>query len=73
MSARDELREELVRPKRLGEYYLPEGAEDLISRVRAEVLREAADEADARAESHTVAAVADMFRRMADAAERGDR
>lgn len=40
--------------------------------LRAEVLREAAVEADARTESHTVRAVADVLRRMADAAEQGE-
>ena len=44
----------------------PLQADDVLARHRDEVLREAADVAESRKESHTVEAVAHVLRRMAE-------
>jgi hypothetical protein len=69
MSARDEAAAEFDAgtPLLVGEQVTAYAAA-----IRAEVLREAADAADSRKESHTVGAVADVLRRMADEAPRDE-
>lgn len=41
MTAREDIRHELTRPKVRGVHYSPEGAEQLLNKYRTEVLREA--------------------------------
>lgn len=72
MSARDELMDKLT-------YDVRQDSEEwrgivaLLDDHRAEVLREAADEMDAHCEKFGVLGVGDRLRRMADAAEQGEK
>lgn len=69
MSARLELRAHLLCGTNEG----MERTDELIAANDAQVLREAADEMDAHCEKYGVLGVGDRLRRMADAAEQGEK